>query len=299
MLDENTTESDNRVKDDNKRKSGFIRTADGVRLHYVEAGEGPDLLLVAGWTLTADLWQAQIAEFASTHHVVAYDHRGHGLSDAPGFGYRVSRLAADARDLIVALGLTDITWVGHSMGCAVAWAYWDLYGGADLGRLVLIDEPPALISAPDWPDGAAFELGAINDAGWFAEFTAALRGPRATETSTEIFELMFSAGASERAKELVLERSWLMDPEAASILMFNHAAQDWRDVLPRITVPVQVIGSAASLFSVSAMQNMAVNIKGGTAAIIPAAEGGSHMAFFENPEAVNTIIRAFLARQAA
>jgi pimeloyl-ACP methyl ester carboxylesterase len=277
-------------------RSGYICTTDGVRLHYVEAGEGPDLLLVAGWTLTADLWQAQITEFSRTHHVVAYDHRGHGISDSPGFGYRVSRLAADARDLILALGLTDITWVGHAMGCAVAWAYWDLYGGADLGRLVLIDEPPALMSAPDWPEDAARELGAIKDAAWFAQFTAAVRGPQATAVAVEALGQVLSPGIAESAKELVLERSLLMEREAASILMFNHAVQDWRDVLPRITVPVLVIGSETSVFPAAAMRDLAANIKDSAVAIIMGTQGGGHMAFFEDPEIINAIIRAFLSQ---
>ena len=59
-------------------RSGDVTTNDGVKLHYVEAGSGPDLLLVNGWTLTAELWRHEIGEFSRTHHVVAYDHRGHG-----------------------------------------------------------------------------------------------------------------------------------------------------------------------------------------------------------------------------
>ena len=140
-------------------RAGEVTTNDGVRLHYVEAGTGPDLLLVSGWTLTAELWRHQIEEFWSTHHVVAYDHRGHGQSDHPPYGYRMARLAADAHEVIEALGLSDITVVANSMGCGVAFAYWDLYRDERLRRLVLIDEPPALSSQPDWPQGMAAEVG--------------------------------------------------------------------------------------------------------------------------------------------
>jgi non-heme chloroperoxidase len=37
--------------------SRFVTTDDGVRLHYLEAGSGPDLLFLSGWTITAELWQ--------------------------------------------------------------------------------------------------------------------------------------------------------------------------------------------------------------------------------------------------
>jgi non-heme chloroperoxidase len=39
------------------------------------------------------------------------------------------------------------------MGCAVAWAYWELFGGDRLSRLVLIDQPAVAVSHPHWPDG--------------------------------------------------------------------------------------------------------------------------------------------------
>jgi non-heme chloroperoxidase len=275
-------------------RSGSVRTTDGVLLRYVEAGEGPDLLLVAGWTLTADLWQRQIAEFSRTHHVVAYDHRGQGMSDAPGYGYRVTRLAADARELILTLGLTDVTWVGHSMGCSVAWAYWDLYGGIDVGRLVLIDGPAVQVSLPDWPSGAAEELGAILNPEGLAEFIAAVRGPLAREAATGVFGLMCSPDMTEHERGMLVDRSLLTDRAAASALLFNHATQDWRDVLPRITVPTLVIGAEGSLFPATAIKNLSAAIVNSSTVIIPAADKGSHMAFYENPSAVNSAIRAFL-----
>jgi pimeloyl-ACP methyl ester carboxylesterase len=96
--------------------AGKITTNDGVNLNYVEAGSGPDVLVVSGWTMTTSAWHHQINEFSRTHHVVAYDHRGHGQSDRPSYGHRISRLAADAHQVIESLGLSDVTWVGHSMG---------------------------------------------------------------------------------------------------------------------------------------------------------------------------------------
>lgn len=275
-------------------RTGVVQTGDGVSIRYVEAGDGPDLLLVAGWTMTADLWRAQVEEFSRTHHVVAYDHRGHGLSGAPDHGYRVSRLAADARELIVALGLTHVTWVGHSLGCSVAWAYWDLYGGADLGRLVLIDGPAVLMSMPDWPDGMAAETGAAHDAAGMAQFIAALRGPQATAVATGAFDAICGPAMPAADKKLIVERSLEVGRQAAAALMLSHITQDWRDVLPRITVPVLLIGAEGSIFPATAIENLGSVIPDSSSVVIPAAEGGSHLAFYENPSAVNTAIRAFL-----
>ena len=106
-------------------------------------------------------WRHQIADFARTHHVVAVDHRGHGESDKPDHGYRVARLSTDVHQLVHALDLTEVVWVAHSMGCALAWSYWDMFGGDRLSRLVLFDEPAVLLRQPNWPDDLAERLGAL------------------------------------------------------------------------------------------------------------------------------------------
>src|ERR1700754_90758 len=106
----------------------IFRTSDGVGLHYVERGTGSPLLLVHGWSQTAEQFSHQLNALAPTYRVIAYDHRGHGLSDRPEYGYRVHRLAADLRELLLGRDLQDVTVLGHSMGCAVIWAYLDLFG---------------------------------------------------------------------------------------------------------------------------------------------------------------------------
>ncbi|MEU3048261.1 alpha/beta fold hydrolase [Streptomyces sp. NPDC006984] len=92
-----------------------MTTDDGVRLHYLEAGSGPDMLLVPGWSQTAAQWRHQIDHFARTHHVVAVDHRGHGDSDRPDHGYRIARLANDLHQLVHGLDLEGIVLVAHSI----------------------------------------------------------------------------------------------------------------------------------------------------------------------------------------
>jgi non-heme chloroperoxidase len=274
--------------------SGEVTTSDGVRLHYVEAGTGPDLLLVSGWTLTAELWRHQIDEFSRTHHVVAYDHRGQGLSGHPSYGYRVARLAVDTHEVIEALGLSDVTVVAHSMGCCVAFAYWDLYRGDRLQRLVLIDQPPALSSQPDWPEGMAAQVGAPQTAEGLPAFTAALRGQQADAMAAGALDGMVTAQVPPVERAEILGQMLLTEREAASLLMFSEATQDWRDLLPEITVPALVIGGGASMFSAASIENLAAAIPGAVVRIISAADRGSHLAFLENPSAVNGAIRAFL-----
>jgi pimeloyl-ACP methyl ester carboxylesterase len=96
----------------------------GVRLHYVEAGEGPLVVLLHGFPEFWWSWRHQIpALVAAGYRVVAPDQRGYARSDKPRSwrDYRIERLAADVAELIEAVGEERAFVVGHDWGAAVAW----------------------------------------------------------------------------------------------------------------------------------------------------------------------------------
>ncbi|MFE3636146.1 alpha/beta fold hydrolase [Streptomyces cellostaticus] len=280
-------------------RSGFAMTNDGVRLHYLEAGSGPDMLLVPGWSQTAAQWRHQIDDFARTHHVIAVDHRGHGASDKPDHGYRVARLSTDIHQLIHHLDLTAVVWVAHSMGCALAWSYWDMFGGDRLARLVLFDEPAVLIRQPYWPDGLAERLGALYGLGQIGEVVAGLRDPGsdAEALSAEFLDAMWSPAAVEEERRWVLAQNLLLPREYAGRLLLDNVMHDWRDVLPRISVPTLVIGGSDSVIPSTAAHSVASAIPGAVVRILR--ERSSHFAFWENPDAFNREVRDFLDTPAA
>ena len=85
----------------------------------------PTLLLLHGWTATADLnWAACFEPLAEHFRVIALDHRGHGRgvrSDGP---FRLEDCADDAAALVDALGLDRVVPVGYSMGGPIAQLLW-------------------------------------------------------------------------------------------------------------------------------------------------------------------------------
>ena len=89
-------------------QSKHFTTADGVRLHYLEAGSGKPLVLIHGWSQCAEEFKHQIAELSGSYRVIAIDQRGHGESEKPGFGYKIHRLSKDLRELLISLDLTDV-----------------------------------------------------------------------------------------------------------------------------------------------------------------------------------------------
>jgi epoxide hydrolase 4 len=105
-------------------REGHAQVGD-VELHYVEAGEGPLVVLLHGFPEFWFTWRLQIAPLAAAgFHVVAPDMRGYNLSSRPDGidAYSADRLAADIRGLINALGAESAAVVGHDFGGTVAWA---------------------------------------------------------------------------------------------------------------------------------------------------------------------------------
>jgi pimeloyl-ACP methyl ester carboxylesterase len=104
-------------------KDGYADLGD-VTLHYVEAGDGPMVVLLHGFPEFWFGWRDQIAPLAAAgFRVVAPDLRGYNLSSKPeGYGaYSADKLADDVRGLIEKLGAKSAHLVGHDWGGTAAW----------------------------------------------------------------------------------------------------------------------------------------------------------------------------------
>ena len=97
-------------------------SANGVRLHVAEAGEGPLVLLLHGFPEFWWAWRSQLPALAAAgFRAVAPDLRGYGGSDKPPRGYDLPTLSADVAALVRALGEKDAVVVGHDWGGLLGW----------------------------------------------------------------------------------------------------------------------------------------------------------------------------------
>ena len=99
-------------------------TVNGIRLHWVEAGTGPLVILLHGFPEFWYSWRHQIPALAAAgYRVVAPDMRGYNESDKPaGYdAYLGGPLSADVAGIVAAYGEERATIVGHDWGGAVAW----------------------------------------------------------------------------------------------------------------------------------------------------------------------------------
>lgn len=121
-------------------REGFAEVGD-VTLHYVEAGNGPLVILLHGFPEFSFGWREQIAPLAEAgFRVVAPDLRGYSLSSRPkGISkYSAARVADDITGLIHALGADSAMLVGHDWGGTIAWTM-AMNHPEVVDRLVILD----------------------------------------------------------------------------------------------------------------------------------------------------------------
>lgn len=121
-----------------RRSNPFVETNDGTRLFYRDWGVGAPIVFCHPWGLNSDIFEYQLTALSEQgFRCVAYDRRGHGRSDDPGYGYDLDQLAADLATVVEELDLRNVTLVGYSMGSAEAVRYVSRDGADRVSRVVL------------------------------------------------------------------------------------------------------------------------------------------------------------------
>jgi pimeloyl-ACP methyl ester carboxylesterase len=274
-------------------------TNDGVELTYQDsgpAGDGTPLIMLHGWGQTQAMFRHQFAGLAPGRRVVTLDQRGHGQSAKPRHGYRIARLARDAYELLDHLAIDRADVLGWSMGVSVWWSFIDQYGTGRIRRFIAVDQPAAIAALPWMSKQAQADSGAMFDVAALLFLTEALHGPESQKTTADLVRSMFTGGTDPAVWAFVEQEIKSMPPYAGVPLFWDHCAQDWRDVLPRIDVPTLVIGCDGSHIDPSSQRYIADQIPGAQLHIIPAEVASSHFAFLENPTAFNAVVKDFLDR---
>lgn len=112
-----------------RQRIAFCRAADGVRLAYAVAGEGPPLVRAANWMthlgydIESPVWRHWVRDLARRHTFIRYDERGCGLSDWSASDFTFDDWVSDLESVVEALELERFPLLGVSQGGAVAVAY--------------------------------------------------------------------------------------------------------------------------------------------------------------------------------
>src|SRR5207253_989128 len=110
----------------------------GAKIHYVDVGSGPPVILLHGLADDIGVWASVISALAAKHRVIAFDQLGFGRSDKPLLNYRVSTFVDFLDGLLNELKIKRASLIGNSFGGWVA-ADFALKHPDRIERLVLSD----------------------------------------------------------------------------------------------------------------------------------------------------------------
>ncbi|MGV2293182.1 alpha/beta hydrolase [Trinickia sp. YCB016] len=273
-------------------------TANGIRQHYVEAGEGAPVVLLHGFPETHYAWRHQIPVLAQHYRVIAPDLRGYGETEKPAGGYDKRSMANDLRALLRELSIERVALVSHDRGARVATRFAKDHPEA-VDRLVVMDNVPTRVVAqsidariaraywfflfhqvPDLPEA----LIAGKERAWLRHFFSDWTYDPHT-ISGESFETYVRAYEAPGAV-----RGALSDYRANAI----DVAQDMEDADVLIQAPTLALWGE-EFYAVGKMFDMASVWKGMARDVVThAIARAGHLPHEEQPEIVNRLLVDFL-----
>jgi len=111
----------------------------GINIHYVQTGKGPNLVLIHGIASNLGQWQLSILPaLVEDFRVTMYDLRGHGYSDMPLKGYTPDHMVGDVSGLMDYLGIERASIIGHSYGGMMV-LYYAVLQPERVDKLIIAD----------------------------------------------------------------------------------------------------------------------------------------------------------------
>jgi non-heme chloroperoxidase len=259
-------------------KSGFFKTSDGIRIHYLGAGTGRPIVFIPGWTMPAWIWQKQIDEFSKHYHVIAVDPRSQGESDKPPYGHLPETRARDYKELVDQLGLKRPVLVGWSLACGELIKYVEQFGTDNVGGLVFVD---GLLA--DKPNPEMF----VAISGWMNQ----LQQDRQKQADAFV-RTMFKKPQPEDYLKRIADASAQVPADTAVILIYNMLAV--KDFLPGLA---RMKTNRPLLFMYQPETQQTADFlksKLGDQVQLERFDGDGHALFIDDPEKFNHVLEEFL-----
>ncbi|MGZ8436575.1 MAG: alpha/beta fold hydrolase [Candidatus Binatia bacterium] len=252
-----------------------LQTSDGVALSIIESGREPGasdklkIALVTGWSMPANIWQNQLAEFGRSYHTLAIDPRGQGESQVPVDGFTAQRRASDLKEFLDPL--KNVLLVGWSLGAIESLQYIHMFGADRLAGLVLVDssvgEQPA-------PDGTILQ---------------ALRDDRDKSLDGFVRAIFKSARSDAEVAALVDGAKRMSLQQSIALLSYPFPRTHWKEVVHVFKQPLLYV--VTPQFEAQA-QNLRKNRPGTEVEVFLDA---GHALFVDEPERFNALVLKFAA----
>lgn len=255
---------------------------DGNSIRYLEAGSGSSILLLHGLGGYADKWGSVIDSLAASHHVIAPDMIGSGLSDKPVTDYTPRFYMEFVRRFVESTKLKRPHMVGASLGGHVAALFAATYYNR-ISRLVLVS--PAGIMKTSTPALDTYIMAALYPRPGSASHALNLMEGSGRETSTTLASSFVENMLRPNAKMAFM----------SSLLCFKNAS-DITPHLKKIAVPTLLLwGHDDPIIPVSYAPRFVASISN---CKFIGLEGCGHTPYVQYPEKFVSEIVEFLSTDA-
>ncbi|GBD25248.1 3-oxoadipate enol-lactonase 2 [bacterium HR30] len=203
-----------------------VQVGGGVRLHFLDEGEGSALVLLHGLGGNCHVWDEFVPAFSRHHRIVRPDLRGFGESDRPPGPYTLADYTRDLATLLEHLALTEVHLLGISMGGVIAQRF-------------VLDYPERVRSVI--LVSTSSEVGPRAQAAWLrlADFVESRGFSESAVDATRSVSPAFAARYPERVRALS-EATRQCDPRAYAAAARSVAAYHFTVELSRVQQPVLI-----------------------------------------------------------
>jgi len=258
-----------------------------LNISVTDAGDGPPVVLLHGFACGKRMWLHQIRALKQRFRVIAYDQRGHGLTDAPATATRYSArlLARDLVGVLDALRIERAALVGFSLGGGPALAL-AASKPERVSHLVLADVG-AGADDPIKLESMARRWGDLIGRGDIDELVCDM-------LRSELFKVYARRNLRRRNHMAALIRSTPIDGlrfTLSEVLAKRKSLFRLTGLLKSICVPTLVMAGQLDYVCSKAARLMAQTIPNATLKII---DNSGHMAPLEQPAAFNAALLEFL-----
>ena len=261
-----------------------------VSLRVIEAGQPASLVtlvLIPGWSTSADIWREQINRFAATYRVISFDPRSQGRSTITTTGNTPETRAQDLHTLIDDLSVLRPVLIGWSQGAEDIAAYIDQYGTGDLSGIVLVD---AALSTGAEGMGAD---GAPQPATLFE--TLAIYQTHPQKYLAGMMRAIVSKPQSNDAIKQLVTTALKTPPDVGvAMRIADSFGVNRTRVLKKIDCPTLIIASAKS----GSLAQQQAQTKQISDARFEKVEDAAHAVFLDQPDRFNELVTSFVAKLA-
>ncbi|MBS3920861.1 MAG: alpha/beta hydrolase [Deltaproteobacteria bacterium] len=273
-----------------KFAKGKFVTVDGKNVHYVEAGNGPPIILIHGFLYHTVMWKKNIDALAEKFKVYAIDLWGWGYSERLGEKeYSFERYGKQIVGFMDALNIKKATLVGQSMGGGIS-VYVAAYHSERVDRLILVD--PTVIPQP------MTTIGKIYQSPFIGEFMNAIPGDALEKNNIRTIWFYDKTKATDEYCKEVLQPLCIKGSYAGFMFILRNVLKEpyvekEANLLAKMSIPTLIIhGREDKAVPLDRSQKLNGLWKGSKLVIF---EKAGHTPHEEYPEKFNKLAIDFLS----